>query len=1061
MTNFTNKIRHGSQHGWHFCSTPPEAQMRLRLDLFGPVRAWRGSQEVVLGSAQRRTLLAVLALHANQVVTRTELIDAIWGEKAPSSANGSIYTYISSLRSALDPERTRREAAEVLASSGAGYCLRVDAESIDVVRFENLRERARMCQRGQDTAGALSALDKALALFRDDPMAGLTGPFATTQRERLQELRLDAVERRAKLMLDTGEHQQVLADLHPFAAAHPMREGLQSLHLLALYRCGQRNEALRVFEGLQANTIEELGIEPGADLTHRYEQIRVDDPALWRKLACTPRPSITARPPQVDPPALLVGRSCELASIRTSLSRLANGHGSSLWLEGELGIGKSALIASGLANVVDCEIAMASADEPGQRVPLRLILDCLSIGTNSPDPRRREAARAIRHISPDDDEALLGAVDLIVDLVIDLCREHPIILVMDDLHWADPKSLLTWQRLATECTRAPLLLIGVSRRMPRDHQLNELRSKVAKTGTCVHKLSTLSSDEVHDLLAGLTGAAPGPALLELGRTAAGNPLFVQEIVRALGGNEAPEPVGTDGRPAIPQTALDALNRQLGFLSSAASEVLRWAALLDRYFTHDDLAAALGRPAEALNRILREVEDVGLVVRSRGKLTFKHPVIREALYARTPTSIRLALHRQLAETLASAGAPMERVASQLLAAPIPVDKWICEWLAREVYNLAGRVPLSAMRLLQKVNTSGTVPPALREDLGVATARIMLWLERDLTTEAGQVAARTKNPDVVAEMRWLLAYSRVLRGDVDQAARKVKEALRDHDTPAHWRPLHEALLSRTRVEWWPVCTSEGAEAVARIPAQRTSPKFNARDSYWLGRWDDPPAELTHRLCGGPTLALHTLGHPTALRQLSGVAAAIAAHRGSPEDARTHLMSIWALAPAGEFGTDGTDFIIATNALLAEMQNRPTVAFSLLASMLEVENGAVCPWMPSLVRLAVDLDEHDHAKLATVLCERTPGQEAAALRCRALLDGDPTSALTAAAQLRVSGNRFGEAQAMEDAAALLARSGKMVKAGAALYVALSGYDELGAVLDARRAKQRVATERQRTIA
>lgn len=1030
--------------------------MRLQVDLFGPVRAWRGGEEVVLGSAQRRTLLAVLALQANQVVTRSELIDAIWGEKAPASANGGIYTYVSSLRSALDPDRPRHEATEVLASSGPGYCLRVDAESIDVVRFENFRERARVCQRGHDISGALTALDNALDLFRDEPMAGLPGPFAATHRERLRELRLEVIERRAKIMLDAGEHQKVLDEIRSIAVAHPMHEGLQSLNLLALYRCGQRTEALRIFEDLRTATIDELGIEPGLDLTTRYEQIKADDPQLWRAQTISPRVSVMTRPPQLERPTLFLGRSWELTTIRAAVSRLLDGRGSSLWLEGEPGIGKSELISAGLANAMGCGVVRACADELSQRIPLQLFLDGLDVTANSPDTRRQSVARAARQISPDDDEAVAAVVDRVVDLVVRLCRERPMVLVTDDMQWADPTSLEVWYRLATECAGLPLLLIGVCRRMPGDHRLTELRAKISTTGTRVHKLCPLSENEVSDLVARLTGAIPGSALLELARTAAGNPLFVRDIISALDGDEPPEPETAGGRSAIPRAALEAISRRLDFLSGAASELLRWAALLDKSFTREDLAAALGRPAGELDHVLGEVAAIGLVVRARGKLAFRHPVVREALYARTPTAIRLALHRQLAEALADAGAPVDRVAFQLLAAPMPVDKWFCEWLAREVYNLAPRAPLSTMRLLRRVNTSGIVPSDLREVFRIATARIMLWLERDLTSEAGQVAAQTKNPDVVAEMRWLLAYSRLSHGNADQASKGIGEALQEKSTPANWRTMHEALLSRAQVGWWPIGRTD--EPIASIPVQRTMPRPSATDSYWLGRWDAPLAELTRRLGGGATLARHSLGRPMALRQLSCVVAMIAAHRGQPQDARTHLTSIWAMTPAGELGTDGTDFMLATNALLAETQNRKAVAFGLLASMLEFEDGIVCPWMPSLVRLAVELHEHDHAKRATLLCERIPGQEAAALRCRAILEDDPFPALTAATHLRRFGNRFGEAQAMEDAAALFARSGRPVKAAAALRIALNGYDDLGAVLDVQRAKQRVKTGQQR---
>ncbi|MEV7043743.1 BTAD domain-containing putative transcriptional regulator [Amycolatopsis sp. NPDC051061] len=1032
--------------------------MRVQLELFGPVRAWRDGDEMALGSAQRRALLAVLALKANQVVTRSELIDAIWGENAPASANGSIYTYVSSLRSALDPDRTHGGGAEVLTSTGPGYCLRVDAEAIDAVRFESLRDRARLCQRSNDFPGALAALESALRLAKDEPLAGLPGPYAATQRERLQELRLELVERRARIMLDLGEHQQVLTELRPFASPHPMREGLQSIHLVALYRCGHRDEALRLFERLRADTIDELGTEPGTELTLRYEQVRGDDPALWRDLADASRaPATVTQPPEAARAESFAGRDCELRTLRSALGRLtAAGGGTSVWLDGEPGIGKSALVSVALATATGCTVAAASADVLGRDVPLQVLLDCLKVTTSSPDPRRKAVARRIRELRLDDSRCLATAMDLVTDLVGTMCRERPLVLVLDDIQWADTASLDVWRRLADECAGLPLVLLAVGRPVPGRHRLDDLRRELATRGTRVHVLGPLTDDEAGRLVGGLRSADPGPELLELTRTAAGNPLFIREIIRGLAGSEAPEPAVPEARPAIPPAALDAVSRRLGFLSAAATEALRWAALLDRWFAREDLAVALGRPAGELDDVLAEVVAVGLVVRAQGKLTFRHPVVREALYARTPAPFRLALHRQLAEALADAGAPVERVAFQLLAAPLPVDKWQCEWLTSEVYRLAARSPLSATRLLQRINVANNVPAALRDSIAVATARITLWLERDLAIGTNLLAAQSQDPAVVAELRWLLAYSRLVRGNVDQAMARTRDALRDPATPEDWRSVHTALLARARVGWWPICTSGPEEVRPAVPIQRRSSGTDPADNFWRGHWDTTLAQLTEHLQGGPALARHPLGRPTAMRRLSGVAAVIAAHRGRPDDARAHLMSVWALAPAGEFGTDGTEFMLAANALLAELRGEHAFAFSLLSGMVELDDPVVCPWMPDLVRLAVDRHEHDHAKLATLLCERAPDQEVAALRCRALLDDAPIAALTAAARAREAGNRFAEAQAMEDAAKLFADADRPVKAAAALHVALNAYHELGAVLDAERAGQRIRQPR-----
>jgi DNA-binding SARP family transcriptional activator len=1028
--------------------------MRLQLTLFGPVRAWCGDQEAALGSAQRRALLAVLALKANQVVTRADLIDALWGERAPASANGSIYTYVSSLRAALAPDRPSG-SSDVLTSDSFGYRLRVAAESIDVVRFEHLRERARLCQRANDFPGARAALESALGLAGEEPLAGLPGPYAAIQRERLGELRLDTVERRARIMLDEGGHQQVLTDLRPFATRHPLRDGLQSLHLLALYRCGHRDEALRVFERLRATTVDELGTEPGPELTTRYEQVKADDSALWRRLADAPHAPVPAS--AAGRAAIFVGRAGERALFRSVTDGLAAGHGTSLWIEGEPGIGKSALVAAGLATATGCAVVRAGADELSRHAPLQVLLDCLGITPASTDPRRSAVALALRHLSLDEPRDLATAVDLVAGLVSTLCHDRPLVLVFDDLQWADPASLEVWRRLARGCARVPLALIGSCRRVAGNPRLDELRAELAANGTRVHTLGPLSGEQVRDLVTALTGAEPGPELLELARTAAGNPLFLRAVVDALAGGEAPEPAGSEARPAVPPAALEAISRRLGFLSAAASEVLRWAALLDEAFTHDDLAAALGRPAGEFDDVLNDVAALGLVVRARGKLSFRHPLVREALYARTPAAFRLALHRQLAEALADAGVPVERVAFQLLAAPLPVDKWQCEWLAREVYHLAARSPVSAMRLLQRVNAANTVPAASREALAIASARITLWLDREPAPGANLTAARTEDPAVVAELRWLLACSRLLRGDTKQAAARIGEALRDRGTPADWRSVHTTLRSRVQAGGGTVRTTAADRPVA-VPAPRTPSDASPVAAFWSGRWDAALGELTRLLHGGPAAARHVLGHPAALRQLSGVAAVIAAHRGRPDDARAHLMSVWALAPGGAPGAGGSDFALAANALLAELRGRPEEAFGLLSGLLETEDEDVCPWLPGLVRLATTLGEHDLAKSATLRCERTPGRETAALRCRALLDEDPLTALAAAVRSRGSGNRFGAAQALEDAAALFTARGEPVKAAASLHAALNVYQELGAVLDAERAGQRVRCTRRR---
>jgi len=1025
--------------------------MRLQVDLFGPVRARRGDEELTLGSAHRRTLLAVLAFHANQAVSRSELIDAIWDDRLPTSASGSIYTYVSSLRTVLEPERSQRGAAEVLTSSGPGYCLRLDPEAIDVVRFENLRERGRQFQREGDFAGAVTALDAALGLYREEPLSGLAGPYAVRQRARLEELRLDVVERRARLLLDLGDHAKAVDEVSPFARQYPMREGLQALVLLALYRCGRREDALRAFERLRAGTIELLGTEPGTELTARYEQIKADAPALWHPLNDVPHAATVTRSPRLERPEVFVGRAREVAVIRAAVSDVKRGHGGSLWFEGEPGIGKSAVVAAGLHGVSGCRIGAAAADAVNQGDPLEVVLQCLDLGAGAAATRRADAVAAARHVRHDDPRTLARAVDQLAALAAKWCQEGALVLVADNLHRADPASLEAWKRLEAETRRLPLLLIGLCRRVPGRPELDRVRGELLAAHTRLHTLQPLPECDVRDLVAGLVGSAPGAALLDLGRTAAGNPRYLRDVIEALDGEDVPAG-GSELRPAIPAAAGIVLNQRLSFLTVPAAEALRWAALLDETFSPLDLAAALDRPAR-LDDLLAELQAAGLLVLSRGKLGFRHPAIRQALYAKMPGSIRVALHRQLAEALDDAGAPVERVAAQLLAAPSPVDLWFHDWLARELCTLAPRSPMAAVRLLHQANTSimsSTVPVTSREALTVATTRLMFWLGRPLTGEPGQVAARTANPEVAAELRWLMSCSLYRGGDARRAVEVIDEAMRTAHLPPAWRTLHGALRSRIQRDDGRSPAS-GQPPVPPIPVQRAGDGLSAAEAYRLGLWQVPLDELTRTLCSGPAVAAGTLGRPTVLRQLSGVAALIAAHRGRAADASTHLVSAWAQAEAEETADDGTDFMLAASAALAERENQSEYAFDLFSSMLELEDAAYCGWMPTLVRLATELGEHDHAKFATLLCERTPGQEIAALRCRAILDDDPTAALTAAAHLRAAGSVLGLAESMEDAAVLFGRKGKAVQAATALRTALRGYDGLGAVWDAQRARRR----------
>ena len=252
----------------------------LRVGVLGPVTAWYGDQELSAGQPRQQAVLGILAMRANRVISRGELVDAVWGHDPPASAEGGIYTYVAGLRRIIEPTRSLRGPGRVLVSSGAGYVLHLVPGQPDAVSFEQHLGRARQLRKGGDAGGAAAELSSALALWRGIAFAGVPGPFAETERVRLGELRSTAAEEQADVLLSLGRHEEVVPDLTAMVADHPLRERMRGLLMIALYRSGRHAEALRVFSDGRHVLAEELGIDPGADLSRIHQQVLTADPAL-------------------------------------------------------------------------------------------------------------------------------------------------------------------------------------------------------------------------------------------------------------------------------------------------------------------------------------------------------------------------------------------------------------------------------------------------------------------------------------------------------------------------------------------------------------------------------------------------------------------------------------------------------------------------------------------------------------------------------------------------------------------------------------------------------------
>jgi DNA-binding SARP family transcriptional activator len=243
----------------------------LEFRLLGPLELEDEGGSLAAGGQKQRAVLALLLLNAGRVVSTDRLVDALWGEAPPRTATSSLQNFVAQLRKLVGPD--------ALLTRPPGYLLRVDAERIDLERFLRLRESAR----GRPADERAEMLRKALELWRGPPLAEFRyETWAEAEIERLEELRLAAVEDRLEAELETGRDAELVAELETLVAEHPLRERLRGHLMVALYRSGRQTEALDVYQEARRRLVEELGIEPGPALQQLNGAILRQEPSLER-----------------------------------------------------------------------------------------------------------------------------------------------------------------------------------------------------------------------------------------------------------------------------------------------------------------------------------------------------------------------------------------------------------------------------------------------------------------------------------------------------------------------------------------------------------------------------------------------------------------------------------------------------------------------------------------------------------------------------------------------------------------------------------------------------------
>ena len=918
--------------------------MAWTIRLCGPLAVSVGAEAAVLPGRQGRLLFAYLVLNRERDCGRAELIDVLWPEDPPAAADSALSALLSKLRKALGDQ--------ALAGRSELRLVPPEALDVDVEAADAAAARAEAAIDDSDWAGAAEHAGAVLAVDLQTFLPDCEGPWVAEQRRELEAIRLRALEARAEAGLRQGGRELGSAEQAARAAiaAAPFRETAHRLLMEIHEAAGNPAEALRAFEDLRVLLRDELGTTPGAAAMAVHERLlRGEPPGPARKasaeeMVVSPWPGPLAA--ALDRHGL-VGRATELGVLADCWRDAVAGTRRLVLVTGDAGIGKTRLAAEIARRArEDGAVVLYGRFDEDALAPYQPVVEMVrgwSSGASLEPLRERLGVRTAElgilfsefgPPAPPPDERIgdpdgrrLRLFDAIAALLDEAGAHAPLVLVFDDLHWADRPTL----QLLRHLVRAPhprrVLLLGTFREAELDagHPLVELASDVRREGTMTRvPLSGLDEPEVAELVSSLGVAGVEPAFLSaLHGETEGNPFFIEEVVRHLrasGGRL--HAAGSLTEAGVPDGVREVTARRLRRLGAPTRQALQVAAVIGREFEFDVLEAVAPLDDDALISALEEGVDAR-VLREAGRVgryAFTHTLVRATLYDGLSQLRRARIHGRVGEALKTLrAADVDPWLPQLAyhfaqAAPVEQPDRAIEYAltaARRADRLlawdeAAQHHRAALRVRELTGApDDAVRAGMLLDLGASEERAGMEREARSTSHAAAVLARRLG-DATLLGRAALAHAGQwsILGRVDEErVAMLEEALAglgDEDSP-----LRARLLARLALELY----------YSGDPARRLALSEEAVD-------------LARRLGDLRTLAAcldarhYALWRPENVDERLAVAAelrAVAEETGDPE---LELEGAgWTVVDLLELGDMvGADVQIAAASKLADALNRP---------------------------------------------------------------------------------------------------------------------------------------------